>query len=80
MLGLHDGAKLDMEYQSRAPKTNVYFGPGVTWFCFTDQVLHAALSGRAALEQTFYLPVSAMAHPETSPLHVLEKMSERRLT
>jgi hypothetical protein len=79
MLGLHDGAKLDAGYQARAPKTDVQFAPGTTWLCFTDQVLHAALSGHAALEQTFYLPVAAMKQPETSPLRTLEKIAGRAL-
>jgi len=79
MLGLHDGAKLDADYQARAPKWDVHFAPGTTWLCFTDQVLHAALSGHAALEQTFYLSVAAMAEPATSPLRVLERLSGRAL-
>jgi hypothetical protein len=79
MLGLHDGAKLDVHYQMNAPKTDLQFAPGTTWLCFTDQVLHAALSGHSALEQTFHLPVAAMSQPDTSPLHVLEKISGRAL-
>jgi len=79
MLGLHDGAKLDNDYQARAPKTDVHFAPGTTWLCFTDQVLHAALSGHAALEQTFYLPVVAMKEPATSPLRILEDITQRKL-
>jgi hypothetical protein len=79
MLGLHDRGKLDADYQARAPQCDVHFVPGTTWLCFTDQVLHAALSGHAALEQTFYLPVAAMAEPATSPLRVLEKLSGRAL-
>jgi hypothetical protein len=57
----------------------VEFDAGATWFCFTDQVLHAALAGHAALEQTFYLPVEAMAAPSTSPLRVLEGLTGRAL-
>ena len=34
----------------------------------------------SALEQTFYLPISAMAAPEASPLRVLERIAGRRLT
>ncbi len=79
MLNLHDGAKLDSRYQSEAAKTDVQFAPGTTWLCFTDQVLHAALKGHAALEQTFYLPVEALAEPATSPLRVLEQIVQRKL-
>ena len=55
------------------------FPPGTTWLCFTDLVLHAALAGHCALEQTFHLPVAAMAHPERSPLRVLEGLAGRAL-
>ena len=79
MLSLHDQAKLDATYQQTAPKVGVEIPAGATWFCFTDQVLHAALSGHCALEQTFHLPVEAMARPEQSPLRVLEALAGRRL-
>ena len=62
-----------------APKADVAFPAGTTWLCFTDQVLHAALAGHCALEQTFHLPVAAMAHPERSPLRVLERLAGRAL-
>ena len=80
MLRLHDAGKLDSAYQQTAPRTDVAFEAGSTWICFTDQVLHAALAGHCALEQTFHLPVSAMAHPERSPLRVLESLAGRSLT
>ena len=79
MLSLHDQAKLDETYQAEAPKTAIAFPAGATWLCFTDQVLHAALSGHSALEQTFHLPVEAQAWPERSPLRVLEAMTGRAL-
>jgi hypothetical protein len=75
MLNLHDRAKMDSAYQANAPKADVQFPPGVTWLCFTDQVLHAALAGHGALEQTFYLPVEAMMTPDSSPLRVLESIA-----
>lgn len=79
MLGLHDAAKTDPRYQADCPKQAVAFAPGAVWLCFTDVVLHAASKGQHALEQTFYLPVDAMAEPERSPLHILEQMTGRRL-
>ena len=79
MLALHNLAKLDDAYQASAPNIEVDFAPGTTWLCFTDQVLHAALSGHAALEQTFYLPVEAMRAPSTAPLRVLEGLMGRPL-
>ncbi len=79
MLRLHDAGKLDASYQSAAPRAEVTFPPGTTWLCFTDQVLHAALAGHCALEQTFHLPVAAMADPARSPLRVLERLAGRKL-
>ena len=79
MLGLHDRGKLDDAYQATAPHADVTFAPGTTWLCFTDQVLHAALAGHCALEQTFHVPVSAMTAPQLAPLRVLERLAGRGL-
>ncbi|HEY7852410.1 MAG TPA: Kdo hydroxylase family protein [Caulobacteraceae bacterium] len=79
MLALHDGAKLDPVYQRDAPRREVRFAPGATWIVFTDSTVHAAIAGRFALEQTFYLPLSAMAAPAASPARILERMSGRTL-
>lgn len=79
MLALHDRAKLDAGYQQDAPAREIAFEPGATWLAFTDSVVHAAIAGRYALEQTFYLPVSAMAAPEAAPLRILERLEGRRL-
>jgi hypothetical protein len=79
MLGLHDAAKLDPVYQREAPRRVIEFRPGATWIVFTDSVVHAAVRGSYALEQTFYLPLSAMAAPETSPARILEQLTGRRL-
>ncbi|MGH6979957.1 MAG: Kdo hydroxylase family protein [Stellaceae bacterium] len=79
MLKLHDRAKLDAGYRDTAPRHDLRFPPGSVWLCFTDQVLHAALSGHAALEQTFYLPVASLADPASAPLKVLEKILGRNL-
>lgn len=79
MLHLHDGMKADLEYQKNAPQQTVNFAPGSTWICFSDQVLHAAMSGQYMFEQTFHLPIVGQYHPEFSPLHVLEKLQKRQL-
>jgi hypothetical protein len=79
MLGLHDGAKADLAYQSRCPQRIVHFAPGTTWLCFSDQVMHAAVSGQHMLEQTIHLPVAALYAPESSPLAILEDLCGRRL-
>jgi hypothetical protein len=79
MLGLHDSAKADGEYQQRCPQQTVRFPPGSTWLCFTDQVMHAAVSGQHMLEQTIHLPISALYDPESSPLAILQRICGRRL-
>ncbi len=79
MLGLHDCAKADGEYQQRCPQQTVHFPPGSTWLCFTDQVMHAAVSGQHMLEQTIHLPITALYDPESSPLAILQRLCGRRL-
>jgi hypothetical protein len=79
MLGLHDTAKLDMDYQRATTKAEIRFPPGCTWLCYTDQVMHAALSGQFVLEQTFHLDIDAMAEPARAPIRVLEKITGRAL-
>ena len=53
--------------------------PGCCWLVFTDQVLHAALGGEFALEQTFHLDIAEMAEPERAPVKVLERLSGKTL-
>jgi len=74
MLQLHDKTKLDDAWQLAEPKARLQFPPGSTWIVFTDSVLHAALSGQHAFEQTFYLPPDAMAEPARAPVRVLERL------
>lgn len=79
MLSLHDGAKLDSEYQNQAPKTRIEFPPGSTWLVYTDRVLHAALGGQHLFEQTFHLDVDNMREPALSPLRLLEDKKRKAL-
>lgn len=79
MLSLHNRMKLDAAYQHGAPQRTVDFPARSTWICFTDQVLHAAMSGQHLLEKTFLVPVTAQYHPEMSPLKVLERLCQRSL-
>ena len=79
MLELHDRAKLDSAYQSSAPHERIDFPPGSTWLCFTDQVLHAALSGRGMLEQTLLVDAARLVAPERAPQRVLERLAGRAL-
>lgn len=79
MLQLHDRAKLDPAFQANAPRREIRFAPGAVWIVYTDSTAHAAISGRYALEQTFYLPLTAMAAPEASPARILERLTGRKL-
>lgn len=79
MLSLHDTGKLDSDFQTSSPRERVDFPPGTCWLVFTDQVLHAALGGEFALEQTFHLDVAEMADPSRAPIRVLERLSGRAL-
>jgi len=79
MLSLHDLAKLDSAYQTTTPKTSLDFPPGTSWMVYTDQVLHAALGGAFALEQTFHFDIDAMGEPARAPIKVLERLSGRTL-
>jgi len=79
MLSLHDAGKLDENFQKNSPQQSIDFPPGSSWLVFTDQVLHAALGGEFALEQTFHLDIREMAEPARAPVKVLERLSGRPL-
>jgi hypothetical protein len=79
MLQLHDAAKLDDGWQARAPKTPIAFPAGSTWVVYTDSVLHAAMSGQHAFEQTYLMPIAAMGDERRSPLRILERLTGRPL-
>ena len=79
MLALHDRMKSDAAYQRDGVAAEIAFPPGTSWMVFTDQVPHAAIAGKNALEQTFHLPVSAQLYPERAPLRVLERLRGERL-
>lgn len=80
MLHIHDRMKEDEHYQQTVVNEEVRFPPASTWIVQTDHVSHAAMQGQHLLEQTFYLPVDAMQDPDLSPLRVLEKILDKKLT
>jgi hypothetical protein len=80
MLSLHDAGKLDDNFQKNSPHEPVTFPPGCSWLVYTDQVLHAALGGEFALEQTFHLDIAQMREPNLAPVKVLERLGGRHLT
>lgn len=79
MLRIHNKMKADHHYQQTVPQQVLELPAGSTWLVFTDQVSHAVLSGQYLLEQTFYLPVTAQAKPEQSPLKILEGLLDSSL-
>jgi hypothetical protein len=80
MLAIHDAMKRAKDYQRDVPKSEFHFPPGSTWVVFTDAVSHAALAGQHLIEQTFYLPVTAMLDQTKAPLRILERLASRALT
>jgi hypothetical protein len=79
MLQLHDRGKADMAWQRDAPQQLQPFPPGSTWVVYSDQVLHAVMSGQFMMEQTFMLQPEDLLTPQTSPLLVLERLTGRQL-
>ncbi len=79
MLNIHNNMKANNDYQKNVSQQEVHFPPGSTWFVYTDQVSHAAMSGQYVFEQTFHLPVSGLKNPDTAPLKVLEKFFDKDL-
>ena len=79
MLRLHDAMKANETYQRTVDQEVIDFPAGSAWACFADQVSHAVFAGQHQFEQTFSLPVEAMARPELSPLRTLARISGREL-
>lgn len=79
MLALHDRGKADLDWQRRSPQLSVDFMPGQTWVVYSDQVLHAVMSGQHMMETTFLLRPDDMLTPQTSPLQVLQRLTGRAL-
>ncbi|SDC67942.1 Kdo hydroxylase family protein [Paraburkholderia lycopersici] len=79
MLNLHDAMKADLDYQKTSPQQTIGFPPGCVWVCFSDHASHAVMSGQFMMEQTFFLPVKDMVHPEWAPLGILERLKGKEL-
>jgi hypothetical protein len=79
MLQLNAAMKRDAWYQGECPQAVISFPPGSSWIVFSDQVPHATIAGQQVLEQTFMVSPEGLDDPDTSPLHVMEKIMRRRL-
>ena len=71
--------KADQQYQKNVSQKEIHFSPGDTWFVYSDQVSHAALSGQYVFEQTFLLPVQGLHDEKKSPLRILENFLNQDL-
>ena len=72
--------KADEGYQRDAPQVTMPFPPGSAWVCFSDQTVHAAMSGQYMMEQTFHLAAAKQYNRQASPLAILSRLAGRPLT
>ena len=79
MMRFHNFLKENASFQAGCRKESLQFPAGSSWMVYTDMVPHAVLSGQYALEQTFLVAHEAMVTPESSPLSVLEAMTQSSL-
>lgn len=77
MLHLHDLVKADANYQLNAPQMKFEFPANSTWVVYSDQVLHAVLSGQFMMEQTLHLPQLQLLYPEASPQKLLTDLANK---
>jgi hypothetical protein len=80
MLQIHDRMKADEHYQHNSPQVRFEFPPGCTWVCFSDQTVHAAMSGQYMMEQTFHLPAARQYNPDASPVAILGRLAGHPVT
>lgn len=79
MLQLHDAMKFDEQYQKSGAQLTVPFAAGSVWVCYSDQAVHAVMSGQYMVEQTLHLPPGREANPQSSPLAILTRLVGRPL-
>jgi len=79
MLRFHEYLKRNSDFQANCEKYHFDFPPGSSWLTFTDVLPHSVHSGQHALEQTFIVARSSMAHPEAAPVAVLEHLCGKPL-
>ncbi|QEA11757.1 Kdo hydroxylase family protein [Comamonas flocculans] len=79
MLQLHDLMKRDEHYQQHGAQWKASFPAGSCWVCYSDQAVHAVMSGQYMMEQTLYLPPGREVNPAASPLQILTRLVGRPL-
>lgn len=79
MLGMHDAMKRSDTYQRSSSQITYEFAPGSVWVCYSDQTAHAVMSGQYMMEQTYHLPVKCMYDEKSSPLAILQRLTNKKL-
>lgn len=77
MLRFHDYLKAHEGLQEREPKCIWKFPPGSVWLAMTDTCSHAVLSGRYALEHSYFIAPETLALPDESPAALLQRMCQK---
>jgi len=73
MLRFHNFLKWNDDFQKHCAKRQWHFAPGSAWLAITDTTSHAVLSGRFALEHSYFLDPKTLALPGESPPALLQK-------
>ncbi len=73
MLRMHHFLKGNADFQQNTPKRHWHFQPGSAWLVITDTASHAVLSGRFALEHSYFLAPETLALPNESPPALLAR-------
>lgn len=71
MLRFHHFLKREADFQQNGVRQRWEFQPGSAWMCFTDTASHSVLSGRAALEHTYFVAPESLVLPDESPAALL---------
>jgi len=79
MLKFHDYLKENDQFQTNCRKYEFSFPPYSTWMVYTDTVPHSVLSGRFAIEQTYFIRRNGMVTPESAPVNILETLCGQQL-
>lgn len=79
MLRFHDWLKCNDAFQKGCPKRRWEFEPGSVWVAFTDTCSHAVLSGRFALEHSYFVAHQGLRLPDESPPNLLAQFCESRI-
>ena len=80
MLSLHAQMKRSESFQAKCKKNRHEFEPGASWLVFTDTVPHAVVEGQYAVEQSFFVPRSALVAGDSAPVSIIESFSGHRMT